>query len=171
MTNSQVRHQEIRSRASPRSPMTLELSQTSENPTACTSRPVPTIESWDAGTGLETKRDCGTIYHTIQSILTLRRTCKKALIHEFEENQGSMVFSSMPLNVDMKMIRSSNFQDKCFCALRLPESFEEIPMTQVLGEYSTRTQLVLHRFRKNCSETVCCLNFHQLSFPNLRHFC
>ena len=45
--------------------MKRELSQNSENPTACTSRPVPTIESSDAGNGLETKRDCGTIYHTI----------------------------------------------------------------------------------------------------------
>ena len=35
------------------------------------------IESSDAGNGLETKRDCGTIYHTIQSILTLKRTWKK----------------------------------------------------------------------------------------------
>ena len=46
---------------------------------------------------------------TIQSIPTLKRTWKKALIHEFEENQGFMVFSSMPLNIDMKMIRSSKF--------------------------------------------------------------
>ena len=47
--------------------MTRELSRTSENPTACTSRLVRTIESSDAGNGLETKRDCGTIYHTIDS--------------------------------------------------------------------------------------------------------
>ena len=47
--------------------MARELSQTSENPTACTGRPVPTIENWDAGNGLETKRDCGTIYNTIDS--------------------------------------------------------------------------------------------------------
>ena len=90
--------------------MTRELSQTSENPTACTSRPVPTIESWDAGNGLETKRDCGTIYHTIQSILALMRTWKKTLIHEFEESQGFMVFSSMR-------------------ALRLPDTVEAISMT------------------------------------------
>ena len=65
--------------------MTRELSRTSENSTACTSRPVPTFESWETGNCLETKRDCGTIYHTIQSILTLKRNWKKSLIHEFEE--------------------------------------------------------------------------------------
>ena len=47
--------------------MTRELSQTSESPTARIGRPVPTIESWDAGTGLETKRNCGTMYHAIDS--------------------------------------------------------------------------------------------------------
>ena len=67
---------------------------------------------------------------TTQSIPTLKRTWKKALIHEFEENQGFMVFSSLPLNIDMKMIRSSNFEKKqCFCALHLPDTLEAIPMT------------------------------------------
>ena len=107
--------------------MTRELSQTSENPTACTSRPVPTIESFYAGNSLETKETAALF--TIQSNLTLKRTWKKALIHEFEENSRLMVFSSIPLNIDMKMIRSSNFQDKCFCALRLPDTLEAIPMT------------------------------------------
>ena len=54
---------------------------------------------------------------------------KKALIHDFEENLGFMVISTMPLNIDKKMIRSSNFQEKCFCALRLPDTVEAIPMT------------------------------------------
>ena len=112
VTNSQERHQDIRSRATPRSPKTRELSQTSENPTACTKHPVRTIESWDAGNGLETKRDCGTIYHTIDS--DSEESLEKALIHEFEENQGFMVFSSMPLNIDMTMIRSSNFSRSMF---------------------------------------------------------
>ena len=67
VTNSQERHQDIRSSKTPKSPMTRELSQTSENPTACIGRPVPTFEGWAAGTGLETERDCGTIYHTIDS--------------------------------------------------------------------------------------------------------
>ena len=65
VTISQERHQDIRSRATPRSPMTRKLSQITENPTTCIGRPVPTIHSWDAGNGMETKRVCGTIYHTI----------------------------------------------------------------------------------------------------------
>ena len=75
-------------------------------------RPVPTIEGWDAGTGLETKWDCGTIYHSIDS--DSEENMEKAPIHEFEENQGFMVFSSLPLNIDMKMIRSSNFSRSMF---------------------------------------------------------
>ena len=39
---------------------------------------------------------------------------KKAQIHEFEENLGFMVFSFMPLNIDVKMIRSSNFSRSMF---------------------------------------------------------
>ena len=112
VTNSQERHEDTRSRATTGSIMARELSQTSENPTACTSRPVPTSERWDAGNGLETKRDCGTIYHTIDS--DSEESMAKARIHYFEEKQGLMVFSSMPLNIDMKMIRSSNFSRSMF---------------------------------------------------------
>ena len=92
--------------------MTRELSQTSEIPTACKGRPVPTFEGWAAGTGLEMKRDCGAIYHTIDS--DSEENMEKTLIHEFEENQRFMVFSSMPLNIDMKTIRSSNFSRSMF---------------------------------------------------------
>ena len=56
VTNSQERHQDIRSRATTRSRMTREPSQTTENPTTCTGRFVPIIEIWDAGNVLETKK-------------------------------------------------------------------------------------------------------------------
>ena len=52
------------------------------------------------------------IYHTIDS--DSEENMEKALIREVEENQGFMVFSSMPLNIDMKMIRSSNFSRSMF---------------------------------------------------------
>ena len=57
VTNSQERHQDIRSRATLRSPLTREPSQT-EDPTACTCRLAPIVNSWDAGSGLETKEEC-----------------------------------------------------------------------------------------------------------------
>ena len=57
MTNSEERHEEARSRATTGSPMTQKASQT-EDLTACTGHPVPTMKSWDAGIGLETKEEC-----------------------------------------------------------------------------------------------------------------
>ena len=57
VTNSQERHEEPRSRATTVSPMTRKPSQT-EDLTACTGYPVPTIKSWDAGRGLETEEEC-----------------------------------------------------------------------------------------------------------------
>ena len=56
-TNSQERHEETRSRRTTESPMTRKASQT-EDLTACTGHPVPTIKSWDADSGLETKEEC-----------------------------------------------------------------------------------------------------------------
>ena len=67
--------------------MTREPSQTAENPTSCIGHPVPTIERWDAGNGLETKKDCCTIYHTIDS--DSAENFETALIDEFEENLDS----------------------------------------------------------------------------------
>ena len=58
MANSHERHEDTRSRATTWSPMTREPSHTAENPTTCTGRPVPTVESWDAGSGVETKEEC-----------------------------------------------------------------------------------------------------------------
>ena len=57
VTNSQERHEEARSRTTTGSPMTQKPSQT-EDLTACTGYPAPTIKSWDAGIGLETKKEC-----------------------------------------------------------------------------------------------------------------
>ena len=88
VANSLEMHEDSRSRATTGSPMTRELSQTTENPTTCTGRPVPTIENWDAGNGLETKRDRDTMNHTIDS--DSEENLEKALIDEFEENQGFM---------------------------------------------------------------------------------
>ena len=58
VTNSQGSHQDIRSRAISRSPLTRGPSQTTKNPSTCTCRPVCTVESWDVGNGLETKEEC-----------------------------------------------------------------------------------------------------------------
>ena len=58
VTNSQERHEEARSRATTGSPMTRKPSQT-EDLTACMGYPVPTTKSWHAGSGLETKEECG----------------------------------------------------------------------------------------------------------------
>ena len=68
--------------------MTREPSQTTENPTTCTGRPVPTVDSWDAGNGLETKRDCGIIHHAI--VCDSEEPLEETLIDEFEENQDSL---------------------------------------------------------------------------------
>ena len=67
--------------------MTREPSQTTEIPSTCTGRPVPTMKSWDAGSGVETKRDCGIIHHTISS--DSEENLEVILIDEFEENQDS----------------------------------------------------------------------------------
>ena len=58
VTNSQERHEDTRSRATTGSPLTREPSQTAENPSTYTGRLVPTVKSWDAGSGLETKEEC-----------------------------------------------------------------------------------------------------------------
>ena len=60
VTNSEERHGEARSRATTGSPMTQKPSQT-EDLTACTGHPVPTIQSSNAGIGLETKEECDTL--------------------------------------------------------------------------------------------------------------
>ena len=48
--------------------MIREPSQTTENPTNCTGCPVPTIKSWDACSGLETKNAIFSL--TVQTFLT-----------------------------------------------------------------------------------------------------
>ena len=107
---------------------------------------------------------------TIQSILTLKRTWKEALIHEFEENHGFMVFSSMPMNIDMKMIRSSNFSRSMF--LRLTSSWHsrsnsnDVGRGRVFHSNSVGSPSIPWKLFRNC-----CLNFHQLSFPSHRRFC
>ena len=54
--------------------MTREPSQTTENPTTCRGRPVPTTKSWDAGSGLETKEEC--------NILSARSISLKEKVNE-----------------------------------------------------------------------------------------
>ena len=68
---------------------------------------------------------------------------------EFEIRIPSFPFlvQSMSLNIDMKMIRSVNFsQIQCFVLANHSRFSEESAMKKILGEYSTRIQLFLHRF-------------------------
>ena len=75
--------------------MTREPIQTTENPIICTGRLVPVIESWDVGSGLETKQECNNILAIRHPVTTV----DSWNTDDDNETKKNVIFSIYPQSI------------------------------------------------------------------------